>query len=193
VEGNFIGLNAAGTSTIANGFRGVTMANGAQANVVGGTLTGAGNTISGNTYEGIDLFDTGTTHNSFRQNSIHDNGDLGIRLSTDNGGMPNDLQPAPNLLSAVIGAGNITIHGTLTSTPRTTFTVEFFSSPTVDPSGFGEGQILLGKAQVRTNASGAANINMVLSATVQSGYAISSTATSPLGSTSQFSNDVRAH
>jgi hypothetical protein len=193
VQGNVIGLNAAGTGAIPNGFRGVTMANGAQSNTVGGTIAGAGNTISGNTYEGIDLFDTGTTHNSFRQNSIHDNGDLGIRLSTDNGGTPNDLQAAPHLLSAVIGTGNITIRGSLTSTPNTIFTVEFFANSTADPSGFGEGQTFLGTTQVRTNASGTGNINKVLSVTVQSGYAVSSTATSPLGSTSEFSNDVTAH
>lgn len=78
----------------------------------------------------------------------------------------------------------------LTSTHRTTFTVEFFANPTGDPSGSGEGQTFLGNTQVRTNASGTANINQLLSVTVQSGYAISSTATSPLGSTSEFSNDV---
>jgi len=78
----------------------------------------------------------------------------------------------------------------LTSTHRTTFTVEFFANPTGDPSGSGEGQTILGNTQVRTNASGTANINQLLSVTVQSGYAISSTATSPLGSTSEFSNDV---
>ena len=78
----------------------------------------------------------------------------------------------------------------LTSTHRTTFTVEFFANPTGDPSGSGEGQTFLGNTQVRTNASGTANINQLLSVAVQSGYAISSTATSPLGSTSEFSNDV---
>ena len=160
---------------------------------MGGTIAAAGNTISGNTYEGIDLFDTRTTDNSFRQNSIHDNSDLGICLSTDNGGTPNDLQAAPHLVSAVIGTGNITIRGSLISTANTIFTLEFFASPAADPSGFGEGQTFIGNTQVRTNSSGSANINKLLSVSVQSGYAISATATSPLGSTSEFSNDVTAH
>ena len=168
------------------------MSGGPQSNTVGGTAAGAANTIANNTYEGIALFDTGTTYNSFRQNSIHDNGDVGIRLSTSGGGTPNDLQAAPHLTSAVIGGSNITIRGSLTSTPNTKFTVECFSSPTADPSGFGEGQTFLGSAQVRTNGSGSASFGKVLPVTVPTGYAISSTATSPLGSTSEFSNDVTA-
>ena len=192
IAGNFLGLDAAGSSAIPNGFRGVTMFGGPQSNIVGGTTPRAANTISGNTFEGIALFDTATTHNSFRQNSVHDNGDVGIRLSTSGGGTPSDLQAAPHLTSAVIGGSNITIRGSLTSTPNTRFTVEFFSSLTPDPSGFGEGETFLGSAQVRTNGSGSASFSKALSVTVPTGYAISSTATSPLGSTSEFSNDVTA-
>lgn len=192
VQGNFIGTDAAGTGTIANGFRGITIFDGAQSNTIGGTTTGAGNVISANTYEGIALFDTGTTHNSIRQNSINNNGDLGIRLSTDNGGTPNDLQAAPTLTSAVINGNKITISGSLTSTRNTQFQIEFFSSPTADPSGFGEGQTFLGTIGAKTNSAGTVSFSKAIRVTVPSGYAVSATTTNPAGSTSQFSNDVTA-
>jgi titin len=190
ILGNFIGLNSAGTSAIANGFRGITMFGGPQANVVGGTVTGAGNVISGNTFEGITLFDTATTHNSFRRNSIYNNGDLGISLSTSGGGTPNDLQAAPSLSSATLVSGNVTINGSLTSTPSRQFQIEFFASPMPDPSGFGEGQSFLGTLSVTTNTSGKVSFSTSLPTTAPVGYVISATATNPAGSTSEFSNAV---
>ncbi len=197
VQGNLIGLNAAGTAGIGNAFAGIgffggPQAGGPQANTVGGTTAGAGNFIFNNTFEGIVLFDTATTHNSFRRNSIDNNGDVGIRLSTANGGMPNDLQTAPHLTSAVRGVNNITISGTLNSTANSNFTIEFFSNPSADPSGFGEGRTFLGDTQVTTNSSGAASFSTIVSATVPAGNVVSSTTTNPAGSTSEFSNDVTA-
>jgi len=53
VEGNWIGLNAAGTAALPNGFAGVEIYNGAQSNTIGGTVAGAGNVISGNTNQGV--------------------------------------------------------------------------------------------------------------------------------------------
>ena len=51
VEGNFIGTNAAGTAAVANGSDGIDVdASGA---TIGGTTTGAGNIISGNTDDGV--------------------------------------------------------------------------------------------------------------------------------------------
>jgi hypothetical protein len=192
VQGNLIGPNAAATGNIGNSFAGIAMFGGPQVNTVGGTTTGAGNVIWGNAFEGIVLFDTATTHNSFRENSINANGDLGIRLSTAGGGMPNDLQAAPHLTSALRGGNNITISGTLTSTPNLVFQIEFFSSPTADPSGFGEGKTFLGGTQVTTNGSGSANFSTIVPATVPAGYVVSSTTTNPAGSTSEFSNVVTA-
>lgn len=53
VRGNYIGLTAGGTSALANGFSGVEIADSANNNTVGGSVAGAGNVISGNTYQGI--------------------------------------------------------------------------------------------------------------------------------------------
>ena len=63
IAGNYIGLNAAGTAALANGWAGVEIYNGAQSNVVGGTTLGARNTISGNGKQGVYIHDSGTTGN----------------------------------------------------------------------------------------------------------------------------------
>ena len=46
VQGNYIGLNAAGTAALQNG-SGIEITNSAQSNTIGGTGAGAGNVISG--------------------------------------------------------------------------------------------------------------------------------------------------
>ncbi len=53
VAGNYIGTNQAGTAPLPNSADGVVIENGAAANTIGGTATGAGNVISGNIEAGI--------------------------------------------------------------------------------------------------------------------------------------------
>ena len=48
----------------------------------------------------------------------------------------------------------MTIKATLNSTPNNSFRVEFFASPTGDPSGYGEGKTYLGSQNVTTDSSG---------------------------------------
>ncbi len=55
VQGNFIGVDVAGTIRLGNGFAGVGITNGPN-NVVGGILPGAGNLISGNGDSGLALW-----------------------------------------------------------------------------------------------------------------------------------------
>ena len=55
VQGNLIGTNAAGTAALGNGGTGVVIDNGASNNTIGGTGAGAGNVISGNSSDGIDI------------------------------------------------------------------------------------------------------------------------------------------
>jgi len=57
VSGNYIGTNAAGTAAIANG-TGVNLSQ-ANDNIIGGLAAGAGNLISGNTHNGINLGSSG--------------------------------------------------------------------------------------------------------------------------------------
>ncbi|NQU17682.1 MAG: hypothetical protein HQ564_06400 [Candidatus Saganbacteria bacterium] len=54
IKGNYVGVNAAGTSALANGTIGIYLADGAS-HEVGGTGSGDGNVVSGNTENGIQL------------------------------------------------------------------------------------------------------------------------------------------
>ena len=53
IYGNLIGTNATGTAAIANGRHGIVIYNGPQGTLIGGTGTGQGNIISGNTSYGV--------------------------------------------------------------------------------------------------------------------------------------------
>ena len=55
VQGNYIGVGAAGNDALANGGDGVDIVGNANNNTVGGTAAGARNVISGNNYTGIYL------------------------------------------------------------------------------------------------------------------------------------------
>jgi hypothetical protein len=54
----------------------------------------------------------------------------------------------------VLGGGNVTIAGSLNSTPLSDFTLDFYSSASCDPSGNGEGQTYLGSQPVSTDNTG---------------------------------------
>lgn len=70
ISGNFVGLNAAGTLAIPNTQIGVGLFNGATNNMVGGTVAGAGNVLSGNANYGALVFGTGTDGNKILGNVI---------------------------------------------------------------------------------------------------------------------------
>ena len=76
--------------------------------------------------------------------------------------------------------GNTTVTGTLRSNASTTYRLEFFSSPSGDASGYGEGQTWLGATSVTTDAAGNATFSATFSGIVVSaGYVVSATATAP--------------
>ena len=62
IQSNYLGTNAAGTAASGN-TTGVMIRNGATGNTVGGTAAGTGNVVSGNTGDGIDIWDVGTSNN----------------------------------------------------------------------------------------------------------------------------------
>ena len=70
IEGNFIGTNFGGTAAIANKADGVLIHTRASANTVGGTSSGAGNVISGNGNDGVEIVDVGTKNNVVQGNLI---------------------------------------------------------------------------------------------------------------------------
>jgi hypothetical protein len=134
-----------------------------------------GNTITGSGHDGVR---EGGLQAAVLQNSITDSGYLGIELVGGN-------QVPPVLNSAVLTNGMLTISGTLTSTPTTTFTLEFFANDSLDSSGNGEGQTWLADATVTTDANGYAAFTATVPA--GSGNIITATATNAIGYTSEFS------
>ncbi|HZT60235.1 MAG TPA: LamG-like jellyroll fold domain-containing protein [Pyrinomonadaceae bacterium] len=194
VAGNLIGTNAAGTAALGNVRHGVFLAD-ASNDTVGGTTAGASNTIAFNGGDGVAVTAT-SAGDSILADSIHDNAGPGIDLGADGVTAndagdadtgPNNLQNFPVLTSAVSDGTNTTIQGTLNSFVGATFRVEFFSNPSCDPSGNGEGQVFLGSVNVPTDSSGNATIKATLPVAVASGQSITATATDATGDTSEFS------
>ncbi len=72
VEGDFIGTNSNGTSSVGND-DGVDIGGGASDNTIGGTTAAAANVISGNSLDGVQISDSGTTGNLVEGNFIGTN------------------------------------------------------------------------------------------------------------------------
>jgi titin len=70
VEGNFIGTDAAGDKGIGNGAGGVVLTKAASNNTIGGLAAGAGNVISGNKGDGVQISGNGTSGNLIQGNLI---------------------------------------------------------------------------------------------------------------------------
>jgi hypothetical protein len=70
IEQNLIGTDVAGTTKIPNIQDGVRILNGASNNVIGGTVAGAGNVISGNGANGVAILQAGTNGNHVSGNTI---------------------------------------------------------------------------------------------------------------------------
>ena len=157
VEGNLIGTKKDGTTSLA------------PANRTGVQVGGSGNTIARNTiafngWDGVEISGTDSTGNRILNNSTFENGLLGVDLGADflTANDPQDpdtgsnrLQNFPELTSAQRSPDNTTtIAGSLNSTPGSTFTIQFFSSPEANSTGFGEGKTFLGEIEVTTNTRG---------------------------------------
>jgi hypothetical protein len=176
VQGNAIGTNAAQAAGLGNAGNGVAVYS-ALGNAIGGTASGAGNTIAFNGNDGV-LVDTGTG-NACRCNSIFSNGNLGIELLR--GG--NLMLPAPTLTRLSATSILVTFRGT----PFTTYSFDFFTNTVCDPSGFGEGATpLVCGIPMTTDASG----NVTFGIGPPAGVFITATVTDPGNNTSQFSNCV---
>ncbi len=197
VQGNYIGTDVSGTAALGNsGFGGVFLGTNAHDNLIGGTTLGTGNLIAFNNGRGVLLSTNAGIGNRILANAIYSNTDLGIDLG-NNGVTPNDvgdadtgpnnLQNFPVLLSLSSGSGNTTVIAALNSTASTAFRIEFFSNPTCDAAGNGEGQVFLGFVNVTTDASGNAPINAMFPGNLTPGHVVTLTATDPANNTSEFS------
>jgi titin len=179
VQGNLIGTDVTGTMAVGNGGNGVQIQG--SNNTIGGTYAGAANLIAFNGRDGVEV-DTGIG-NAIQENSIFANGNLGIELINHG----NQDQAAPVLDSASSDGSSTTVVGTLTSTPDTTFTLEFFANT---DAGAGEGEQFLGFVTVTTDDSGQARFTATLGVGIDVGQYVTATATDPTGNTSAFSTPV---
>ena len=208
LQGNSIGTDAIGATSLGNGRNGVLVNDnfGAQ---IGGASAGAGNFVEFNNGAGVAV--TGGTNDAILGNSIASNTGLGIDLGGDGvtqdtpGGTnpqagshtgPNDLQNFPVLTGATIGASAVTVSGTLNSSIHFSYRIEFFAGAAADPSGFGQGRQYLGEFDDSTDASGNFSFTAVLPlASPLVGTVFTATATvfaEGFGDTSEFSQALQA-
>ena len=212
IQGNLIGLNAAGTAFLSNGNgsggAGIYEAGGSTGALIGGTSAGQGNIIAGNTGAGVVVKSTGNIQ--VLGNAIYGNSGLGIDLAangvTANDAAPdadtgaNGLQNFPVLATArTDGSSQLILTGTLSSAASSYYRIEFYASTSQDATGYGEGQTYLGHANVATDAAGVATISTTLSVNVPVGAFISATATkatdgtyTAFTDTSEFARDIAA-
>lgn len=164
-----------------------------------GTLI-SGNTITANGLFGIGFVDSRSTSggNTFSNNSIYGNTGLGIDLGltgptpNDAGDVdtgPNGLLNFPVITSATSSGGvSLDVTGTYDGAANAGFTIEIYSSPSQNSSGFGEGKALLATVNVTTDSSGHASFSRSFSGIgISPSEVITATATDGDGNTSEFS------
>src|SRR5262249_47222167 len=206
VQGNFIGVGSDGLTALGNASHGVGITNQASSNNIGGTQAGAGNVIAHNGGDGVLIgSDPGAGYltaagngNSGQGNRIFANAGVGIDLGANDGATandsndpdsgPNDLLNFPVLTAAVLLGSDLSLTGSINTQTNKQLRIEFFASPSADPSGNGEGQAFLGFLQVDTTSGETVSFSTTLSVSgVQVGQVITATATDELGNTSEFS------
>jgi Right handed beta helix region len=202
IVGNRLGENADGSAHLINvqGMlvaRSTTLAAPVTGVSIGGAAPGDGNTVTGSEQAGIVIHST-VAGVRISGNSVFGNGTLGIDLMGGLGVTPNDagdadgggnnLQNFPVVSGADATPAGLLVHGTFGSLANQAFMLEFFLSPTCDPSGHGEGQFFVGAVQVQTGADGQALFDEVLAADASPGWFATATATRvATGDTSEFS------
>jgi hypothetical protein len=106
VEGNLVGTSAGGTAGLGNGRAGIGIA-GAPRNIIGGTITGAGNVLSANGDAGIYLVASGATGNLIQGNTIGADLTGTLPLGNTSEGIYVERAPTNVIGGALSGAGNL--------------------------------------------------------------------------------------
>ncbi len=180
IAGNTIGLSADRLVTLPNN-NGIYLTNGATGTLIGGAATAAANWIGGNHLTGITLHSTAGGNNTIRGNRIVGNGTLGIDLGNDGRTLNdvgdvdagvNDLQNFPELTTAVIQSGGVRVTGSLSTEPSKSYLIELFAAA-ID----GDADRRVGSANVMTDGSGNATIDVLITESVASNERITATAT----------------
>ncbi len=182
VEFNSIGPNASFGGGLGNGSTGV-------------SITGSSNRVDSNVirFNGADGITATGAGNGFSGNSISDNGGLGIDQGGD-GVTANDatetdgVQNFPILTLAEVIGGTTRLVGSLQSTPSTTFDLRFYTTPSCDPSGNGEGSATVAVTVLTTNSDGLLNFDIPAGIALAPGSVVTATARNmTTNDTSEFS------
>ena len=208
-QGNFVGTNPTETANLGNLGTGVAI----DSNVVvpptgvfGGMGPGEGNVIAHNGGGGVYgdpggfMMTSSIGQVSARGNRFYDNRPVAISLGFDaphpadpgDGDVgPNGRQNAPVITGIDYGPPTVA-HAILSSTPSTTFDVDFYANtscvsfPVVSP----QGEELVGSVQATTDGSGVVTIDFQLPSPIAPGATVSAIATDPGGNTSEFAQTI---
>ncbi|MCC7339361.1 MAG: DUF4347 domain-containing protein, partial [Pirellulaceae bacterium] len=183
VVGNYIGTDVSGTTNIGNSANGIWIKDNAANNTIGGTQLADRNVIAGNGANGILVSGSQALGNRLVGNRITENGGLGIALNSG----ANAGQNYPTITMGEVSGTDLTVGGTLGTTPNATFTLDFYASTTPDGSSHGEAAIYLGSTPVNTDSGGNGVFNATFSGVnVAVGQYITATATDSNNNTSEF-------
>ena len=169
VQGNYIGTDVTGTADLGNSYSGVSISSGASNNTIGGSTSGAGNTVAFNGDDGVRVDGATTTANTISGNSIHSNGGKGIE--NINGG---NRELEPPIIDSV--GGSVSGHTDPKCYPCT---VEVFSDDE------DEGRVYHGSTTTNDDTTGTWTYPGAVT-----GPNITATATHADGATSEFSAPV---
>ena len=179
ILGNLIGTDRTGTVALGNTAAGIYMHPGSGI-TIGGTGPGQGNVIANSPF-GFGIGLQGGQQDEFIRNSIFGNaGSPGYPA-----GILSASGAAP-VLTFTPGTGStITLSGTLTEAPNTTYVVEVFSNPSAQTLAQAQGQTFVQDVTLKTDATGKGSFSL----TEPNGF-YTATSTDPSGNTSVFSNAV---
>ncbi|NND28110.1 MAG: CSLREA domain-containing protein [Myxococcales bacterium] len=138
LQGNLIGTDATGTTALGNGENGVFIGNAATDNRIGGTESGAGNVLSGNTF-GILVGDLSISRTKIQGNLI------GTNASGD--------QAIPNSQTGILLWGTDTVIGGIETGARNIISANGFAGIDLGPGSIGT--VIEGN-YIGTNAAGTA-------------------------------------
>ena len=186
IQGNIVGTDPTETATFAMGAMGIALTGGTGAKI-GGLLPGEGNLVMNCPSAGIAVQGATTINNSIAGNRTRSNAGLGIDLGSPTGVTPNDpgdtdsgsnnLQNFPVLTSAATTLGKTTVTGSFTTSLYKLVRVEYFSSPSCNAAGHGEGAVFLDGRVFYSGATGTVNFSSVIFTPVAVGSVITTTAT----------------